>query len=530
MSNVPIIVLREGTETKRDREARTQNIRAMMAITEAVKSTMGPKGMDKMIVDSLGDVTITNDGAEILDQLDIENVAAIMMVNLAKSVDKEVGDGTTSAVIFCAKLLENALELIEQDIHPKPITQGYKQASDRAVKILNEIAEKISPEDEKVLLGAAITSMNSKDIAAVKEYFAELALKAVRSVAERNDGGSLFDQIDNIKIIKAPGKSLKESELIDGVYIDKEKVSSNMPDVINDAKIAVIRKKLEITKGEYDSQIQIKNPEDIQKFLDQEKKTLEGFLEYFKKLNVNMVVNSQSISDKFGSMLGREGIAAIKSLGDKDIEAVLNATGATLIDDLKDLEAENLGFAKKVKFEKIGDDNYTLFSGCENPRSVAILLKGGLEKILNTAEIALHDVISVLAKIIDTKTVVAGGGAAWVEIAKRLRTYASEIGGKEQLAVQAFATALEEIPRTLIRNAGLDEIERMTELRAAHKTPEDKWVGIDTITDTIQNNYEHGLVEPSVLIKHILESGSELARLILRVDRIINAKGSKESE
>lgn len=529
MSNVPIIVLREGTETKRDREARTQNIRAMMAITEAVKSTMGPKGMDKMLVDSLGDVTITNDGAEILDQLDIENVAAIMMVNLAKSVDKEVGDGTTSAVIFCAKLLENALELIEQDIHPKPITQGYKLAADKAVEILKQIQETISPDDEKVLLGAAITSMNSKDIAAVKEYFAELALKAVRSVAERNEG-SLFDQIDNIKIIKAPGKSLKESELIDGVYIDKDKVSSNMPDTITDAKIAVIRKKLEIHKGEYDSQIQIKNPEDIQKFLDQEKKTLEGFLEYFKKLNVNVVVNSQSISDKFGSMLGRQGIAAIKSLGDKDIEAVINATGATMIDDLKDLQAENLGYAKKVKFEKIGDDEYTLFTGCENPKSVAILLKGGLEKILNTAEIALHDVISILAKIIDTKTVVAGGGAAWLEIAKRLRTYANEIGGKEQLAVQAFATALEEIPRTLIRNAGLDEIERMTELRASHKTPEDKWLGIDTITDTMQNNFEHGIVEPSVLIKHIVESGSELARLILRVDRIINAKGSKESE
>ncbi|MBD3341222.1 MAG: thermosome subunit [Candidatus Lokiarchaeota archaeon] len=527
MSQVPILILREGTEDVKKREARRQNINAMMAITETVRSTMGPKGMDKMLVDSLGDITITNDGAEILDKLDIENVAANMMVNLAKSVDKEVGDGTTSAVIFCAKLLENALELIEQDIHPKPITNGFKLASNKTIEIIDQIAEKISEDNEKILKGAAVTSMNSKDIASAKEYFADLALKAVRHVAEKNEG-LLFDKVDNVKIIKAPGKSLRDSELINGIYIDKEKLNSNMPDVIKNGKIAIIRKKLEVVKSEYDSKITIDSPEKIQQFLDQEKNMLKDYLKYFKNLGVNMIVNNQDISDKFGAMLGREGIAAIKNLSDDDIKSVLNATGGMLIDDLKDLKEEHLGFAEKIKFEKIGDDDYTIFSGCKNPKTVAILLKGGLDKILNTAEIALHDVISILAKIIDTKTIVAGGGATYIEVAKRLRTYANEISGKEQLAIQAFANALEEIPNTLISNAGLDVIERMTELRAAHKTPEDKWIGIDTIENKIGDNFKKGIVEPAELIKHIVKSGGELANLILRVDRIINSKTAEK--
>ena len=527
MSRVPIIVLREGTETKREREARQQNIRAMTAIAETVKSTMGPKGMDKMLVDSVGDITITNDGAEILDKLDIENVSARMMVNLANSIDEEIGDGTTSVVVFCAKLLENALELVEQDLHPKPIITGYKLAADKSARIIEEIAETISEQDDKILKGAAITAMNSKDIAAVKEYFAELALKAVKHVAERNEG-PIFPKVDNIKIIKAPGQSLRDSELITGVYIDKEKINPTMPDVLKDVKIAVIRKKLEIAKGEYESQVKISSPEKIQEFLDHEKGMLKEYLKYFKDLGVDIVVNSQSISDKFGSMLGKEGIAAIKNVGNDDIESVLNATGATMIDSLKDLKEEHLGYAEKVKFEKIGDSDYTLFTGCKSPQTVAILLKGGLDKILNTAEIAFHDVVSILAKVIDTKKVVAGGGATYIEIAKRLRTFANEVSGKEQLAIQAFANALEEIPRTLIRNAGLDEIERMTELRAAHKTPEDKWIGIDTIDDTISNNMEKGIVEPAALIKHLTDAGSELSRLILRVDRIINSKSAKE--
>ncbi|MEJ2252495.1 MAG: TCP-1/cpn60 chaperonin family protein [Candidatus Lokiarchaeota archaeon] len=321
---------------------------------------------------------------------------------------------------------------------------------------------------------------------------------------------------------------MKDSELINGVYIDKERVNTQMPESVKDAKIAVIRKKLEVVKGEYDSEIQISSPQDIQRFLDQENQMLKGYLEYFEKLGVNMIINSQDISDKFGAILAKKGIAAIKNLGESDLKMVLKATGATLVDDLKSLSEKDLGYAKRVKFEKLGDDNYTLCTECKNPKAVAIVLKGGLEKITNTAEIALHDVVSIIAKIMDTKTVVAGGGAANIEIAKRLKAYANEISGKEQLAINAFAIALEEIPATLIRNAGLDVVERMTELKAAHKTPQDKWKGIDTITDTIQDNMKHGIVEPAELIKHIIKSGTELSNLILRVDRIINAKGSKE--
>ncbi len=524
MSNVPIIILKEGTEETREREARKQNITAMVAIAETIRSTLGPKGMSKMLVDSLGDVTITSDGAEILKNLDIENIAANMMVNVAKSIDEDIGDGTTSAVIFSAALLNNALELIEQDIHPKPIIHGYKLAADKALEIIKEIAEKISRDDNEVFKNAAKTAMNAKDIAPLKDFFSGLALKAVKHIAEED--GNTFAKVSNIKIVKAPGKSLKDTELINGVYTQKGKVNTMMPDLIKDAKIAVIRRKLDVKKTEFDAQIRISSPTDIQKFLNQEDKILQDYLKIFKDLGVKMIVNSSDISEKFGAYLAKEGIAGIKNVSESDYKSILKAVDAKLVDDLTSLSENDLGFAEKVQFEKLGDDEYTLFSGCKNPKSVSILLKGGLDKILSTAEVSLNDVLSVIAKLFDTKTVVAGGGAIYIELAKRTRAYANEISGKEQLAVNAFALAFEEIPKTLIRNAGLEEIELLTELRAAHRTPDDKWIGIDTITNTIGDNFKKGIVEPAELINHIIKSGSELTNLILRVDRIISAKGS----
>ena len=525
MSGVPIIILKEGTEEVREKEARKQNISAMVAIAETVRSTLGPKGMSKMLVDSMGDVTITNDGAEILKNLDIENIAANMMVNVAKSIDEDIGDGTTSVVLFSAALLDNALDLIEQDIHPKPIIHGYKLAADKSLEIVKNIAEKISKDNDEVLKNAAKTAMNAKEIAPLKEFFADLALKAVKHIAD--DEGNTFSKISNVKIVKAPGKSLKESELINGVYIQKEKVNAMMPDSIKDAKIAVIRRKLDVKKTEFDAQVRISSPSEIQKFIDQEEKILLDYLQIFKDVGVNMIVNSSDISDKFGAFLAREGIAAIKSVGESDYKSILKAVGAKLVDDLTTLSEDDLGYAEKIVFEKIGDDEYTLFSGCKNPKSVSILLKGGLDKILSTAEVGLHDVLSVIAKIMDTKTVVAGGGAIYLELAKRIRAYANEISGKEQLAVSAFALSLEEIPKNLIKNAGLEEIEKLTELRAAHKTDNDKWIGIDTISNTIEDNFQRGIIEPAELINHIIKSASELANLILRIDRIISAKGSK---
>jgi len=525
MSNVPIIILKEGTEEVREREARKQNISAMVAIAETVRSTLGPRGMSKMLVDSLGEVTITNDGAEILKTLDIENIAANMMVNIAKSIDEDIGDGTTSAVIFSATLLNNALELIEQGIHPKPITHGYKLAADKALAIIKEIATKISNEDDVVFKNIAKTAMNGKEIAPLKDFFADLALKAMRQITE--DDGKTFNKVSNVKIVKAPGKSLHDSKLIKGVYIQKDKVNTMMPDLIKDAKIAVIRRKLDVKKTEFDAQVRISSPSEIQKFLDQEEKMLLDYLKIFKDLNVNLIVNSSDISDKFGAFLAREGIAAIKSVGESDYKSILKAIDAKLVDDLTSLSEDDLGFAEKVLFEKVGDDDYILLTGCKNPKSVSILLKGGLDKILDTAEVSLNDVLSVIAKVMDNKTVVAGGGAIYIELAKRIKAYANKIGGKEQLAVNAFALALEEIPKTLIQNAGLEEIEKITELRAAHKTDDDKWIGIDTITNTIGDNFQKGIVEPAELVNHIIKAGSELANLILRVDRIISAKGSK---
>lgn len=524
MSGVPIIILKEGTEEVREREARKQNISAMVAIAEAVRSTLGPKGMSKMLVDSMGDVTITNDGAEILSNLDIENIAANMMVNVAKSIDDDIGDGTTSAVIFSAALLNNALDLIEQDIHPKPIIHGYKLAADKSLKIIKDIAETISEDSDEILMNAAMTAMNAKGISTLKEFFADLALKAVKQIAD--DEGNTFGKVANVKIVKAPGKSLKDSELINGVYIQKEKVNTMMPELIKDAKIAVIRKKLDVKKTEFDAQVRITSPTEIQRFLDQEEKILLDYMKIFKDQGVNMIVNSSDISDKFGAFLAKDGIAAIKNVGESDYKSILKAVGAKLVDDLTSLSENDLGFAEKVVFQKLGDDEYTLFSGCKNPKSVSILLKGGLDKILSTAEVSLHDVLCVISKIMDTKAVVAGGGAIYMELAKRIRDYANEISGKEQLAVSAFALSLEEIPKTLIKNAGLEEIEKLTELRAAHKTDADKWIGIDTITNTIDDNFKKGIVEPAELLVHIIKSGSELANLILRIDRIISSKGT----
>ena len=405
MSGVPIIILKEGTEEIQEREARKQNISAMVAISETVRSTLGPKGMSKMLVDSLGDVTITNDGAEILKALDIENIAANMMVNVAKSIDEEIGDGTTSAVIFSAALLKNALELIEQDIHPKPITHGYKLAADKSLEIIKEIAETISDDESEILINAAKTAMNSKGISSLKDFFAGLALDAVKQISD--DDGNTFNKVSNVKIVKAPGKSLKDSKLINGVYIQKEKVNTMMPDVIKDAKIAVIRRKLDVKKTEFDAQVRITSPSEIQRFLDQEDKILQDYMKIFKDLGVNIIVNSSDISDKFGAYLAREGIAAIKNVGESDYKSILKAVDAKLVDDLSSLSENDLGFANKVDFEKIGDDEYTLFSGCKNPKSVSILLKGGLDKILSTAEVSLHDVLSVIAKIMDMFTMIS---------------------------------------------------------------------------------------------------------------------------
>ncbi len=524
MSNVPVIILKEGTEEAREREALTQNIQAMVAIAETVRSTLGPKGMDKMIVDGMGDATITNDGAEILKGLDIENIAAIMMVNLAKAIDKEIGDGTTACVLFAATLLENALEIYEQGVHTTHIRHGYKLAADKAIEIINDISEKISKDDDKILKNVAITAMNAKEIAPWKDFFADLALKAVKQIS----GENTFGKVGNVTIVKVPGKSLKDSQLINGVYIEKEKVNSMMPDLLKNVKIAVIRRKLDVVKTEFDAQIRISNPADIKKFLDQEENILMNYLKIFKDLGITMVVNSNDISDKIGAMLAKEGIAAIKNLSEKDYKTILKATGAKLVDDLSSLSENDLGFAETVKFEKLDKNEYTLFSGCKDPKAISVLLKGGLEKILKTAEITLNDVLSVIAKTIDTQKVVAGGGAIYIELAKKLKSYANEVSGKSQIAVTAFASALEKIPITLIKNAGLDEIEKITELRATHKNDNDKWIGIDTINNTIGDNFQKGIIEPAELISQIIKSGTELSTLILRVDRMIKSKSAGE--
>ncbi len=461
----PIIILKEGTEESGKRNALKANVNVIIAVSEAIKSTYGPKGMDKMIVEPLGDITITNDGFTILDSIDIENASAKMAVDLSKVQNEKMGDGTTSVVIFAGDLLRRALELIERGVHPSIITKGFNLALKRTLKEFKEIGQEISEDDEKSLINAVKTTLNTKSISGLSEYFAKIILDSIKII---KDEGEIFNKVENIGIIKEKGKSLQESELINGIYIQKEKINAGMPDIINDAKIAVIKQSLEVKKTEFGAEIQIYKPEDIQKFVDQETDILKGYAETFSNLGVNLVINENSIDDKVADYLSQVGIAAIKSVKSSDAKAIVKSTGAKKLQKIDDLTEDDLGFAGRVEFSKLGENDYCLITKCKNPKAATLLLRGGLEHSINEAEIAVKSAIKVLAKLMDTKSIVGGGGAFEMELAKRIRDFAIKSGGKEQIAIQAYADAIEELPKTLVRNAGMDEIDIIGEISAAH--------------------------------------------------------------
>jgi len=516
-----IIILREGTEESGKRNALKGNVNAILAVSEAVKSTYGPKGMDKMIVESLGDIKITNDGFTILDSIDIQNASANMAVNLSKVQNEKMGDGTTSVVIFAGDLLRKSLELIDQGVHPSIIIKGFNLALRRILKELEDIGEEISLEEKPLLLNVVKTTLNTKNIVGDKDLFAEIIFNAVNII---KDEGEIFSKVEDIGIVKEKGKSLQESELINGIYIQKEKINAGMPDVISDAKIAVIKKSLEIKKTEFGAEIQILKPEDIQKFVDQETKIVKGFANTFSKLGVNLVVNENSIDDKVGDYLSKTGISAIKSVKGSDAKALSKATGAKRSGKIEDLTEDDLGFAGKVEFGKIGENDYCFITECKNPKAATLILRGGLEHSINEAEIAITSAIKVLAKLMDTKSIVGGGGACEMELAKRIRDYAIKAGGKEQIAIQAYANAIEELPKTLVRNAGLDEIDVIGELSASHSKKGNKWIGIDISDGKIGDNLKKGIIEPTAIKTQTFKGATELAILILRIDNIISSK------
>jgi thermosome len=522
--SVPVIVLKEGTGRTTGREAQKNNIMAAKIVAEAVKTTLGPCGMDKMLVTSFGDVAITNDGATIMKELDVQHPAAKMLVEVAKAQDNEVGDGTTTAVVLAGELLAKAESLLDKNIHPTVIIEGYKKASDKAQEILDKIAISVNFGDDKTLKEVAITSLSSKGINVAEEHFAKLIVDAVKQVAEKIDGDLKAD-IDLIKIVKKHGKSLDETELVKGMVIDKEVASSQMPKLINDAKIVLLNEKMEIEKTEFDAKINIESPDQMQMFLDEEERMLKEMADAVSKAGANVVFCEKGIDDMVLHFLAKAGVFAVKSVSSSDMEKLARATGGEILASVKDLTADTLGKAKKVEEVKIGDDKLIYVRECKNPKAVTIVIRGASAQVLDEAERSLHDGLCVVRNAVEDGKIVAGGGAPEAEVARNLRSFAVKVGGREQLAVEAFAEAVEAIPLTLAENAGLDPIDIMVALRAEHEKADSKSFGIEVTTGKIRNMLDLLVLEPLRVKLQIIKSATEAANMILKIDDLISVKG-----
>ena len=525
----PVLILKEGTSRRRGREAQRNNIMAARIIAEVLRSTLGPRGMDKMLIDSLGDITITNDGATILDEIEVEHPAAKMMVEVAKTQDDMVGDGTTTAVVLAGELLKRAEELLDQNIHPTVIVSGYRKAVQKAVEVLNKIGVEVDLEDRKTLKKIALTSMASKAVGAAREHLAEIAIDAVKQIVEERGGKRVAD-IDNIQIIKKEGKSIFDTQLVNGIIIDKEVVHPGMPKRIADAKIALLNCPLEVEKTEFNAEIRIRDPTQMKAFLDQETRMLKEMVEKIKAIGANVVFCQKGIDDMAQHFLAKEGILAARRVKQSDMEKLARATGGRIVTNLDDLKTEDLGTAGLVEEKKVGDDKMIFVEKCKNPRSVAILIRAGLERMVDEAERAMHDALSVVSDVIENNKIVAGGGAVEAEIAKHLRDYATTVGGREQLAIEAFAESIEIIPKTLAENAGLEPIDIMVELRAAHEKTDGQFMGVDVYNGKIINMYEKGVIEPLAVKEQAIKSAAEAASMILRIDDVIAASKPKEEE
>jgi thermosome len=523
----PVLILKEGTTRNRGKEAQRNNITAARVIGEVLKTTLGPRGMDKMLVDSLGDITITNDGAAIVEEMEVEHPAAKMMVEIAKTQDAMVGDGTTTAVVLAGELLKKAEELLDQNIHPTILVSGYRKAVQKAMEIINDNAIPVEMDDRATHRKVAITSMGSKAVGPAKEHFADIAIDAVKQIVEKRGDKTIAD-IDNIQLIKKTGKSLFESQLISGVIIDKEVVHPGMPLKVEKAKIALLDSALEIEKTEISAEIRIRDPLQIKAFLDQENKMMQDMVEKVKKSGANVVFCQKGIDDMAQHFLAKEGMLVARRVKESDMEKLARATGGRIVTDLGDLKSQDLGTAGLVEERKIGDDKMIFVEKCKDPRSVAILIRAGLERMVDEAERAMTDALSVVSDIMENNRIVAGGGAIEVEIAKGLRNYSPKVGGREQLAVEAFADAIETIPKTLADNAGLEPLDIIVNLRAAHDKPDGQYRGINVFTGKIENMKEKGILEPAIVKEQAIKSAAESAAMILRIDDIIASTRPKE--
>ena len=515
----PIYILREGSRRTAGRDAQRSNIMAAKAVSGAVRTTLGPKGMDKMLVDTLGDVVITNDGVTILKEMDIEHPAAKMMVEIAKTQDQEVGDGTTTAVVLAGELLKQAEGLLEEEIHPTVIAAGYRAAAEKSMEILKGLAVIASAEDEDLLRKIAVTAMTGKGSQSARDELAVMAVEAVRSVVDED--GTV--DTDNITVEKKVGGGITDSVLVRGVVIDKERLQPSMPKSVTDARIALINAAVEIEKTEIDAKIQITSPNQLQAFLDQEETTLKGMVDNIVASGANVLFVQKGIDDLAQHFLARAGIYTVRRVKKSDMEKLARATGGKVITSIHDIDKDDLGRAGLVEERKVSDEKMTFVEGCENPKSVSIILRGGTEHVVDELDRAMEDALRVVGVALEDKLLVPGGGAPEVDLALRLRAFASTVGGREQLAIESFADAMEIIPKTLAENAGLDQIDSLMALRSAHETGM-KNSGLNMETGKPVDMLKQGVLEPIRVKTQAINSATEAAVMILRIDDVIASK------
>ncbi len=522
--NGPVLVLKESALQQKGKDAQQNNIAAAKLVSQLVRSSLGPRGLDKMLVDSLGDVTITNDGATILKEIDVQHPAAKMMVEISKTVDNEVGDGTTSSVIFGGALLARAEDLLNKDVHASTIIDGYQAASDKALEIYSDLAKKILPDDRASLLKIAITSMQSKLISEDSDSLSKIIVDAILSIATKK-GDEYFVDLENIKVEKKSGGSIDDTQIVKGVVLDKEIVHSGMPTKIENAKIALVNSALEIEKTELSSEIRITDPTQMQMFLEEENRMLKIMVDKLHDVGANVLICQKGIDDISQHYLAKYGIMAIRRVKESDMIKLSKATGGRVISNLDDLSEKDLGVADLAHQKKVESDKWVFIEGCKHPQSVTLLIRGGTQRVIDEVDRSIHDSLMVVKDVIEKPAIVAGGGAPEAFAASLLKDWADNFDGREQLAIKKYAEALETIPLTIAENAGMDPIDTMANLRAKQNHGQ-KWTGIDARNMKIADMMAINVVEPIVVKEQIIKSATEAACMILRIDDVIATSGA----
>ena len=523
----PVLVLKESALQQKGRDAQQNNITAAKMVADLVKSSLGPRGLDKMLVDSLGDVTITNDGATILKEIDIQHPAAKMMVEISKTIDNEVGDGTTSSVVFAGALLEKAEQLLKKNVHSSVIIDGYQAAADKTLEIYSDIAKKIQPDDKEELLHVAKTSMESKLISEDSGSLGKLVVDAVLQIAEK-DGDNYKVDLDNLKVEKKAGGSIQDTAIIKGIVLDKEIIHSGMPTKIENAKIALLNSALEVEKTEISAEIRITDPTQMQMFLEEENRMIKTMVDKLHEIGVNVVICQKGIDDIAQHYLAKFGILAVRRVKESDMTKLAKATGGRITANLDDISENDLGSANLVHQKKVEADKWVFVEGCKNPRSISVLIRGGSQRVIDEVDRSMHDAFMVVKDVIETPAIVAGGGAPEAYVASVLKDWSDSFEGREQLAIKKFAESLEVIPLTIAENAGMDPIDTMVSLRSKQSQGQ-KWTGINARQTKIDNMLSLNIVEPLVVKEQIIKSATEAATMILRIDDVIAISGGAPS-